>query len=191
MKRTLLGAVAALVVAMPRVAVATHTSETAMGDEPMYGPMTRLPKDEKKDKKELEAFHKAFEDAAKKGDLDAMAAMVDFPVLMMTDNSKGVFSSMEMTHDQWVAAMKPSMDKMKGMKDMKMSSKMTIDVFSDDLASCDGETSLKMGKMKGTYRSENTMVRVGGAWKIKAMMEAGWGDMKMPDVPGPAKAAMP
>jgi hypothetical protein len=83
------------------------------------------------------------------------------------------------------------MDKMKNMKDLKMSHKVTCDIFSDDLASCDGETSLQMGKMKGTYRSEETMVRLAGAWKIKTMMEAGWGDMKLPDVPGPAKAAMP
>jgi SnoaL-like domain len=191
MKKILLGGMAALVFATPRVARATHTADTAMGDAPMYGPMTRLPKDEKKDKKEIEAFNKAFEDAAKKGDLDAMASMVDFPVIMMTDNSKGVFSMVEMTHDQWIAAMKPSMDKMKDMKDMKMSHKATIDMFSDDLGSCDDEVSMKMGKMKGTYRGENTMIRVNGAWKIKTMMEAGWGDMKLPDMPGPAKAAMP
>ena len=64
----------------------------------MFGPMTRLPKDEKKDKKELEAFGKAFEAAAMKGDVEAMAGMVDFPVIMLTDNSKGVFSSNEMTY---------------------------------------------------------------------------------------------
>jgi hypothetical protein len=191
MKKILLGSMVALVFAVPRVAVATHTPDTAMGDQPMYGPMTRLPKDDKKDKKEIEAFNKAFEAAAMKGDLDTMAGMVDFPVLMMTDNSKGVFSSMEMTHDQWVGAMKPSMDKMKDMKDMKMSRKTEIDIFSDDLASCDSQVSMKMGKMKGTYRAENTMVRVNGAWKIKTMMEAGWGDMKLPDTPGPAKAATP
>jgi hypothetical protein len=191
MNRILLGGMAALLCTVPRVAIATHTPETAAGDQPMYGPMTRLPKDEKKDKKELEAFNKAYEDAMMKGDLDAAAAMVDFPVLMMTDNSKGAFSSVEMTHDQWVATMKPFMDKMKDKKDMKMSHKITIDVFSDDLASCDGENTLKMGKMKGTYRSEDTMVRVNGAWKIKTMMEAGWGDMKMPETPGPAKAANP
>jgi hypothetical protein len=191
MKRILLGGMAALLCMVPRVAVATHTPETAAGDQPMYGPMTRLPKDEKKDKKELDAFNKAFEDAMMKGDLDAAAGMVDFPVLMMTDNSNGVFSSVEMTHDQWVATMKPFVDKMKDKKDMKMTHKITVDIFSDDLASCDGETTLKMGKMKGTYRGENTMVRVNGAWKIKTMMEAGWGDMKMPDTPGPAKAANP
>jgi SnoaL-like domain len=191
MKRILLGCMAALVFVTPRVAQASHTPDTAMGDAPMYGPMTRLPKDEKKDKKEIEAFNKAFEEAAKKADLDAMAAMVDFPVIMMTDNSKGVFSMVEMTHDQWVATMKPSMDKMKDMKDMKETHKATIDVFSDDLASNDGETSMKMGKMKGTFRGENTMVRVNGAWKIKTMMEAGWGDMKLPEMPGPSKAAMP
>jgi hypothetical protein len=191
MKRILLGGMAALVFAVPRVAMATHTPDTAAGDQPMFGPMTRLPKDEKKDKKELEAFGKAFEAAAMKGDVETMAGMVDFPVIMLTDNSKGVFSSTEMTHDQWVGVMKPAMDKMKDMKDMKMSKKTEIDIFSDDLASCDSQVSMKMGKMKGNYRSESTMVRVNGAWKIKTMMEAGWGDMKMPDMPGPAKAAMP
>jgi hypothetical protein len=191
MKRILLGCMAALVFVVPRVAQGAHTADSQAGDAPTLGPMTRLPKDEKKDKKELEAFTKAWQDAAKKGDVDALAKMVDFPVMMLSDNAKGEFSTMEMTHDQWVAAMKPSMEKMKDMKDMKMSRKVTCDVLSDDLASCDSESAIQMGKTKGNYYGESTLVRVGGAWKVKTMMEAGWGDMKLPDVPGPAKAAMP
>jgi hypothetical protein len=191
MKRISFGFLAILVFLAPRIARATHTPDTQAGDAPMYGPMTRLPKDEKKEKKELDAFVKSWQETAKKADADALAKMVDFPVMMMTDNAKGEFSTMEMTHDQWVATMKPGLEKMRDAKDTKMTHKVTCDVLSDDLASCDSETAVQMGKTKGNYYGESTLIRVNGVWKMKMMMEAGWGDMKIPDVPGPAKAAMP
>lgn len=149
----------------------------AMPDMSKMGPMAFAPKNEKQDKKELDEYWKAHQDIMKKGDLNAMADMIAFPVMMMSDDSKGNLKVSEMSRDQWMGMMKPFMDPahMKEMKDMKM--KGSCVVMSDNLASCEGQTTGTMMGKKGTVNSHSMMVRQDGKWKVKTMTEAGWGDM--------------
>jgi hypothetical protein len=162
----------------------TPPKDAAAGDQEMHaqGPMSRIPKNEKADKAQLEAFFTSWGDTWKKGDLDALASMVDFPVLMLTDDSKGSFSKTEMSQDQWVATMKPMIAKMEEKRSehpgasKKWSHKQTCFILSDDLASCESEGSMSGGKIKGTLRSENLMTRSAAGWKVKSMVQAGWGD---------------
>lgn len=157
----------------------------AMGDMSKMGPMARAPKSEKKDQKELQDWFKAYMAAGKKGDVNAMADMVDFPVMMMTDSMSGKFASSEVNRDQWIAMMKPMMSP-EAQKAMKVSGqKGTCHILSDDLASCEGEMTMQMGKQKSKLNNQMTMTRVDGKWKVKTMMEAGWGDMK--DMPAQAQ----
>jgi hypothetical protein len=39
---------------------------------------------------------------------------------------------------------------------------------------------MTMGKKTTSGRNSTLLVRKGGQWKIKAMIEGGWGDMPMP-----------
>jgi ketosteroid isomerase-like protein len=157
-------------------------------DMSKFGPMVHQPKNEKQDKKELDDFYKAWVDAAKKGDVAALADMMTFPAMMMSNGSKG-FGMMEMTKEQWVGMMTPMMEHMKTMpKDAKIAMKSTCSMMDDDLASCEGTHSMSApsAKMKGQFNQSNIMVRVDGKWKMKSMLESGWGDAPM--APGEAQA---
>ena len=57
--------------------------------DPMAGWVPRKITKEQQDKKEIAALFKAMHEAGKNGDLNAAAALVDYPVLMVTDDSKG------------------------------------------------------------------------------------------------------
>ena len=182
MSKTLSACLIALSFASVALAENSDAARDAAGDQEMHGPMTRMPKNEKADKSELDKFFKSWEGAWMTGDLDGLTAMVDYPVLMLTDDSKGTFVKSEMTQDQWVATMKPMIAKMQEKKAehekmmKKASHKTTCFMLSDDLASCEGEMTMSGGKMKGTIRSQTLLTRAGGAWKVKSMVEAGWGD---------------
>src|SRR5713101_5006205 len=82
------------------------------------GPMARLPKKPQQDQMELKTFFKQWDAVGKKGDVNAMADMIDFPVIMMTDDSKGNFKMEQWNRDQWIGVMKPFMDPAQ-MKDVK------------------------------------------------------------------------
>ena len=156
---------------------------TKMG--PMSRPVT------KEDKKGVDALYKALDEGWKKGDAEAVAENVDFPVIMMSDDSSGAVQHFEASRDQWIGMMKPMMANMP--KDMKMSHKHTTFFLSDDMAVAIEDESMTMGKTKGKWKGMAVLTLRDGRWKIKQMTEAGWGDMKPPTTaamaPAPAAAA--
>jgi hypothetical protein len=158
-------------------------------DMTKVGPVARMPKNEKADQKELAEWFKAYQAADQKNDLDAIVAMTDFPVTMISDTMKGEFKASEVSKDQYVAMMKPFMtpEAKKGMK--TSGQKGTCHILSDDLASCEGEYTMEMGKTKAKINNQMLMTRVDGKWKTKTMVEAGWGDMPTGgSAPAPAAA---
>ena len=180
------GCLAILFLSAP--ALAADAPPPSNMDLTKMGPLSRLPKNEKKDQKELQDWFKAYQAADQKDDLDALVAMTDFPVLMMTDSSKGEFKSSQVSKDAYVAMMKPFMTP-EAKKGMKVSGqKGTCHMISDDLASCEGEYTVEAGKQKTKLNNQMTMTRVDGKWKAKSMMEAGWGDMDPNAAPPPAAA---
>lgn len=146
-----------------------------MPDMSKMGPMSRKVMHEADDKKGVDALYKAWEDAMKKGDPEAMAALLDFPVFMITDDSKGEVKTEMADHDKWMKEMGEFVKNTP--KDMKMSSKHTAHFLSDTLASVDEDNSMSMGKMKGAWKSHALAVNKNGKWMFKSMAEAGWGDM--------------
>ena len=70
-------------------AFAAGEKASGEGSDPMAGWSPRKVREDAKDRREIQAVFKAMENAGKKGDLEAAAALVDFPVLMATDNAKG------------------------------------------------------------------------------------------------------
>lgn len=152
------------------------------------GPPARKVTDEKKTKQELEAFFKAGDEADKKGDFEAAVAGIDFPVYMATDDLKGVPEARTYSKDEYVAMMKPMLEGMP--KDLVTTHKRTIVVLSDSLANVIDDWTQTTGKVKTTGKNATLVVKVGGAWKLKSMVEAGWGGMAEPApaaAPAPAK----
>src|SRR5215831_6309337 len=130
MQRNAWVAVVTLCLAAP--IFAEEVKPGTMPDMKKMGPESRWPKNEKKTKGELSTFYKEWTALWEKGDLNGVADMVDFPVIMMTDDSKGKFGMMQATREQWTAMMAPFVEMMKTVKDLKLTHKETCQVFSDD-----------------------------------------------------------
>ena len=153
-------------------------------DMSKMGPWSRKPTNEAATKKEITAFFKQMDDAEKAMDMNAMLAAIDFPVTMMTDDSKGVPKVEQWSKEQYDSMMKGMMSNMP--KDMKVTHKPTITVLSDSLANVTDDFTITQGKNKMSGRSLGVLVKKNGKWMWKVMGEAGWGDM-----PSPAASAPP
>jgi hypothetical protein len=156
------------------------------GGDPMAGWVPPKVKNAAKDQQEIHALFKEMDAAGRKGDLDAAAALVDFPVLMATDDSKGAGKAEAWDREKWTVVMKPFYAK--PMKDMKVTHKPTIFLLSDSLASVDDVATMTHGGKSITSRSSTLLVRKDGQWRVKAMAEGGWGDMMGAQEKGTATA---
>ncbi|MBI3183778.1 MAG: hypothetical protein HYZ28_16700 [Myxococcales bacterium] len=191
MKRTFVLCLAAVGFASPAFAQEKAAAPAAPPAAPAapamdmgkMGPWARKPTNEKQTKKEIAEFFKAEEELGKKGDLDGMAARVDFPVYMATDDSKGTPLAKLYNREEYIAEMKPFFENMP--KDMKMTHKPTVLVLSDSLVSVSDEYTMGAGKQKMSGKNGGLLVKRDNQWKWKMMVEAGWGDQP------PAAAAAP
>jgi hypothetical protein len=116
--------------------------------------------------------------------------MIDFPVLMISDNSKGDGGGSSWSREQWTAVMKPFYEKPMPEENMT-TGKPTISLVTDSLAAIHSPWTLKVNGKTLTGSNAVLLVRKGGAWKVKAMMEGGWGDMSMPEAPPAGQAKDP
>jgi uncharacterized protein (TIGR02246 family) len=160
---------------VPSLALAAEQKATPASDDPMAGWVPPKVKNEAKDKQEIMTMIRGMETASKKGDLEAAAALVDFPVMMMTDDSKGEAMGEPWTREQWVEVMKPFYEK--PMKDMKVTRKPNIFLLTDSLASVDDVMTMTHAGKTITSRNSMLVIRRDGKWRVKAMAEGGWGDM--------------
>jgi hypothetical protein len=142
----------------------------------------------KKDTKGIEALYKQMDELAKKGDVEGLAALYDFPALMLTDNSAGVVMGAEWDKEKWVATMKPAFENMP--KDMKHSVKTKPTFISESIAFVEESNTRSIGKAKPeSWTSGSFVVLKDGKWMFKAGAEGGWGDMMPPPAEKKADAA--
>jgi len=128
------------------------------------------------DKKGIEAMLTKVDNAWKTGDLAATASMVDFPVYMVTDDSKGTVYTESWTKEMYMTNMTEAMKNMSGMKDIKVKHNRKYDFLTDDMAIVYDNASMTMGKQTMNVRSSSLVIQKDGKWMIKSMMEGGWGD---------------
>lgn len=144
-------------------------------DMSKMGPWTRKPTNAAKTKQEIVQFFKDEETMAKKGDFNASLDRVDFPVYMVTDDAAGKTESKQYSREEYTAMMKPFYEN--APKDMNTAHKPTVTVLSDSLVSFTDAFTMTMGKQKMVGVNSGLLVKVGGVWKWKVMVEAGWGGM--------------
>jgi hypothetical protein len=135
----------------------------------------KAPKVTKEDKKGVDALYKAMDEAWKSGNVEAVAANIDFPVTMATDSSTGATMADSWTKEKWVQMMKPAVENMP--KDMKMKNTHKTTFISDNMAMAIEEHTMTMGKQKQSWKSASMLVKKGDKWMVKMMAEGGWGDM--------------
>jgi uncharacterized protein (TIGR02246 family) len=153
--------------------IALADEKTAAAD-PMAGWTPKKVMKEAQDRKEIAALIRAMDEAGRKGDLAAAAALMDFPVLMVTDDSKGQGSAAQWSREQWTQVMEPFYKKP---MTEKLTHKPVIFLASDSLATLNDTVTVTMGKKSMTSRNAMVLVRKDGKWLVKSMMEGGWGDM--------------
>lgn len=136
------------------------------------GPMSR--KVTKEDKKGVSDTYKAWDEGWKKGDANALAELIEFPLIMMSDNSKGEEKHFEASREQFLA-MAAGFANMP--KDVKMTAKHSPTFISDSLVVSVNNDSMSMGKVKGSWHSFDVLTLKDGKWKFRQICEAGWGDM--------------
>lgn len=129
------------------------------------------------DKKGLDELYKAVEEAARKGDVEAMAARVDFPVMMITDNGAGVPSSVMWDRAAWVETMKKGLAGMPSPKDTKWAKKTKPTFISDSIAMVEEANDITLGKVNDKWTSASIVVLKDGKWMLKAILEGGWADL--------------
>ncbi|QRK10934.1 hypothetical protein JQX13_13175 [Archangium violaceum] len=151
-------------------------------DMSRMGPWTRKPTHEAKTRKEIEAWVKEGDAIMKRRDFEAELARADFPVYMLTDDSKGVPMAETYDRQQYVQMMKPMYEQMPS--DIQMNHKLGITVLSDSLANLTDDYTMTMGGQKYSGRNAGLLVKRDGQWKWKAFSEAGWGDMPQAAVGG-------
>jgi uncharacterized protein (TIGR02246 family) len=159
---------------LPSLAWGAETN-AGKAENPMAGWVPPKVKNEAKDKQEIQALLKSMESAGKSGDLEAAAALVDFPVTMMTDDSKGEGKGEAWSREKWTEVMRPFYAN--PMKDLKVTHKPIVFMMSDSLASVDDVATMTHGGKSTTSRSSMLVIRTDGKWRVKAMAEGGWGDM--------------
>ncbi len=177
--KTLLLAVALV----PSIALSQQKDSATSGDA-MAGWVPPKVKSEAKDRQEIQALFRTMETASRTGDLDTAAALVDFPVTMITDDSKGRGGGEGWSREQWIQVMKPFYAK--PMKDAKVTHKPTIFLLTDSLASVSDVYTMTQGGKSITARTSTFLVRRDGKWRVKVMAEGGWGDMMAPGQRAPS-----
>ncbi len=159
---------------VPSVALAAQEKPAAASGDAMAGWAPPKVKSEAKDKQEIHALFERMDAASRKGDLEAAAALIDFPVTMITDDSKGQGTGEVWSREQWTQAMKPFYDK--PMKDAKVTHRPTVFLLTDSLANVTDVYTVAQGKKTITARTAMSLVRRDGQWRVKTMAEGGWGD---------------
>jgi uncharacterized protein (TIGR02246 family) len=150
-----------------------HTSPSQV-DVTKTGPLSR--KVTKEDRQGIEALFKAANDAWRKGDIQALAALYDFPIYMGTDRQDGTYEGGEWSQEQFNKIMGSMMKN--DPKDVMNKEKLTPHFLSDTLAVVLVETTLtKGGKELGSYKSSVITVKKSGQWRVKSGIEAGHGTL--------------
>ena len=174
-------AVLALAVPIAVLAQGGSTDAAPAGANPMasWDPRRPTATQEKASRHEVEAVLKKMEQANKKGDLDAATSIIDFPVLMLTDNKAGNAVGGPWSEEEWRKRMAPMFAH--PMPSMTMKHATKIAVLTPALASVTDDWTVTEGKTTKAGRSAMLLVKKDGAWKVKSMVEGGWGDMKPPE----------
>lgn len=167
---------------------ATGGSGTPM-DMSKMGPWTRKPTNEAKTRQEIEAWVKEGDAIMKRRDFEADLARADFPVYMVTDDSKGVPMAETYDRQKFSEMMRPMFEQMPA--DMQVTHKLDVTVLSDSLATLTDNFTMTMGGKKVSGRSSATLVKREGQWKWKSYVEAGWGDAPSSGVGGSGTSGEP
>jgi hypothetical protein len=155
-------------------ALAVAQAPAAPVDITQSGPLSR--KITKEDREGIDALFKAADAAWKKGDMESLTALYEFPIYMATDTKDGTFQGGEWSVEQFQKIMGGFMKS--DPKDVVYKEKLTPHFLSDTMASVIVETTAtRGGKELGSYKSSVLVIKKNGQWRFKSGAEAGHGGL--------------
>jgi hypothetical protein len=138
---------------------------------PSIGPAVHALAHEKDDKKAIDAFFKALDAAIKIGDVQTFAALVDFPVTVLSDDGKGSVVTVQLERDAFLQRMSPFLSLP---PEAKLVHQRSTHLLSDVLAVVDEADTLSQGKHTVRWNAASWLVQREGQWRLKEIAEAGW-----------------
>ncbi|MGI5211744.1 DUF4440 domain-containing protein [Plantactinospora sp. CA-290183] len=107
------------------------------------------------------------------GDVEAMAEMALFPLVVMTNDSAGECVAQEWDRATFVRAMSMAT----GEATPRLENHRAPVFLGPDLAVVTTNTTATTGDEVAYMRYVDIMAKAGGRWRFKSMVQAGWGDM--------------
>jgi hypothetical protein len=147
------------------------TGPVGTASAPGWAP--RVPSREAQDRAEVDQLLAALARADDAGDARATADLMDWPVLLLSDDRSGERVAASWSRERWLDAMAPLFAPIPG---ISVTHRPTVFLVSDGLAAVVDEQVVTLDGRQLPARNAMLLVRTGGAWRIKAMVEGGWGD---------------
>jgi hypothetical protein len=120
----------------------------------------------------LLAWFDRYDAHARRNDTEAMADMALFPLVVMTNDSRGECVAQEWDRSTFIQAMDMaapgSVEIDNQRRPVFLNSHLAV-VVTDSTVTADGQTQ--------HMRYVDVMAKAGGEWRFKSMIQAGWGDM--------------
>lgn len=134
----------------------------------------------REDRRGLTRLAKEVEHAWEDRHLDDASALMDFPMLMVTDDGKGQTLAEPWTRERWLRVMGDLVNQLPA--DAKLSTtRRTFTFVTDVLATIHEEKQLVSGKKKTRWRTTYVCALKGDRWRITSMIEGGFaGSEKLP-----------
>lgn len=106
--------------------------------------------------------------------LDDATAVMEFPVLMVTDDGKGQALVEPWTRERWLRVMGDLVNQLPPTAKLR-TTRRTFAFVTDALATIHEDKLLVSGKKKTRWRTTYVCVRRGDAWRITTIVEGGFG----------------
>jgi hypothetical protein len=119
----------------------------------------------------LLAWFERYDDLVRRNDVEAMADMALFPLFLMTNDSAGESVSQEWDRAAFVQAMDMGAD------GPRIENQRRPAFLNRDLAVVVTDSTVTTGEEIQHMRYADVMVKTGGEWRFKSMIQGGWGDM--------------
>lgn len=128
------------------------------------------------DTRSLLGWFDAYDGHVRRNDVEAMADMALFPLVVMTNDSAGECVTQEWDRDTFVQAMGMNTDG-SDLSAIEFDNRRQPVFLNSDLAVVVTDSTVTAAGETRQMRYVDVLARTGGKWRFKSMIQAGWGDM--------------
>lgn len=140
--------------------------------------------------KAVQAACDALTQAVRTGDIEAGAALFDFPVSLVTDDGTATATGATLDKAHWIGAVDSAIETVLR-NNLKLDAQCSVWFLSDALAQVTVRHVATSQGLQKKWTSTLLLVKRQGAWLIKGMAGRGWGALPTPPPAITPRAALP